>query len=316
MAGIAIGAGVPPPGNPGAPLNADGSGNQNAVKEQADHQQAYANSEPNSAANQAHGNAPGVLGAVSSKPARKNEITPPGGSQSGPSNLASEAARALANHRHAKTGTAADKDATPDVRELAGSEIRAYRKWARTEHSRPFEFVSPEMLVKVMAPAESFEDATFKQAADAPSHAARHDVHAEMSESFPPEAIDWVKHADWAGPKHVSADQIDMSDQNSWAAHHDPQKVAKIANKLRKGKKAKPVILVRVKGKQRYIAVDGHHHLLGSIKAGVIPTAYVGEIDPQYLAEAMETHTKQYPKNDKAGVPDQQRALAMQLGVL
>jgi hypothetical protein len=313
MAGIALGAGVAPPGAPGAPLNQDGTANTNAADEKSTQDakdaakqpgaQAWANSQPNAAANQAHGNAPGVTPALSTKPSRQGEITTPEESP------ATVAARALANHRHAQ-----NKDVTPDVSELAGSEVRAYKKWARTEHSRPFEFTSEEMLCRALAPEENFNNATFKHAADAPHHAVRHAVHAEMSESFPGHAIEWVKHTDWSGPKHVPAEQIDMADQDSWSASHDPQKVAKIANKLRKGKKPKPMILVKVKGKNRMIAVDGHHHLLAAIKAGVVPTAYVGEIENEHLGAALETHTHQFPKNDK--VASQSRAYALQLGVM
>lgn len=242
--------------------------------------------------------------ALPSKPARKGEITPV-------DSPATQAARALAQHRHAQnkknskqvvdTAKSADILTVPDVRELAQSEIRQYRKWARTHEdpARPFEFISDEMLLKSLVVDEDFPHAIFKHAADAPSHAVRHDVYAEMSESFPPEAIDWVKHTDWTGPQHVDASKVDLSDKNSWAAWHDPEKVAKVAKKLSKGKSAKPIIMVKVKGKPRLIVVDGHHHLLGSIKAGVVPTAYVGEIDPQYLQAALETHTKQFPKNDK-----------------
>ena len=309
MAGIALGAGVAPPGAPGAPLNEDGSANTNAPHEQAQlAQQASAPKnqadkdsalegqttiQPNAKNNPNRGSAPGVLPALPTKPSRQGEITPPGGS-----NAASEAARALANHRHAKAGTAVQKDARAE-HEIAMSEVRAYRNWlSKGTHSRDFEFESDPMLVRVLDPSLDFTNAVFKHAADAPAHAVRHDVHAMMSESFPPEAIDWVKHADWSGPEKVPAEKIDLHDQNSWAAQHDPDKVKSIAKRLRKGKSTKPMVVIKVKGKNRFITVDGHHHLLGSIKAGVIPTAYVGEIDPQYLTAALETHTHQFPKND------------------
>ena len=211
---------------------------------------------------------------------------------------ATTAARALANHRHAQAGTAVAKDARAE-REIAESELRAYKNWiGKGAHSRDFEFESEQMLVRVLDPSCNFENAVFKHAADANSHAVRHDVHALMSKSFPGHAIDWVKHADWSGPQQIPAEHIDLSDKNSWAAWHDPDKVDKIAKKLRKGKPTKPMITIKVKGKNRFIVVDGHHHLLGSIKAGVIPTGYVGEIDPQYLTAALETHSSQIPKND------------------
>jgi hypothetical protein len=294
---------VAPPGAPGAPLNADGSANTNAPKEQAD---LDAKSQQNALQGQQQIGKPSSMPALPTKPSREGEITPPGGSTSGSSNAASEAARALAIHRHSKGKTPSQvvdtqKDAVPDVRELAGSEIRAYRNWlGKGAHNRSFEFTSTEMLVRIMAPDLEFDNATFKHAADANAHAIRHDVHALMSESFPPEAIEWVKHTDWTGPQKLNPDHIDMHDKNSWAAWHDHAKVEKIAKKLRNGKKSKPGIYIKVKGKNRFICVDGHHHLLGSLKAGVIPVGYVGEIDPQYLTPALETHTEQFPKNDKS----------------
>jgi hypothetical protein len=315
MAGIALGAGVAPPGAPGAPLNADGTANTNMQDEQSTQDakdakkqqdvaiQGQQQLQPNAAGNPAHGNAPGVVPALSTKPSRQGEVTPPGGSTSGSSNAASEAARALANHRHAKNNTQA-VDSQKDVRaetEIAQSEIRAYKNWIgkNATPSRQFEFESDQMLVRVLDPAVDFEHALFKQKADAPSHATRHDVHSLMQESFPDQAISWVKHTDWSGPQQVNADDIDMSDDNSWAAEHDPAKVDRIAKKMSKGKSVKPMVIIKVRGKNRFITVDGHHHLLGSIKAGVIPEAYVGEIDPQYLQAAMETHTHQFPKPDK-----------------
>jgi hypothetical protein len=311
MAGIALGAGVAPPGAPGAPLNADGSANTNMADEQSDQDAKDAKkmppqqTQPNAANNPAHGNAPGVVPALSTKPSREGEVTPPGGSTSGSSNAASEAARALANHRHAKSQAQPPQDQQKNAQaetEIAQSEIRAYKNWIQKAHNRAFEFESDEMLVRVLAPEMNFDlmDTMFKHKVDANSHAVRHDVHALMQESFPDHAIDWVKHTDWSGPQHVDADKIDMSDSNSWSAEQDPVKVDKIAKKLRKGKSTKPMIVIKVKGKNRFITVDGHHHLLGSIKAGVIPTAYVGEIDPQYLQAALETHSSQFPKNDKA----------------
>jgi hypothetical protein len=310
MAGIALGAGVAPPGAPGAPLNADGSANVNAADEQSDQAAKDAkkmpppqlnaqNQQPNAKDNPAHGNAPGVVPALSTKPSREGEVTPPGGSTSGSSNAASEAARALANHRHSK-----NKSGEPDARaehEIAMSEVRAYRSFiSKGVRSRPFEFESDPMLVRVLDPELSFEHAIFKHKADASSHAVRHDVHSLMSESFPDNAISWVKHTDWSGPQKLDPDKIDLADQNSWAAEHDPVKVDKIARKMRKGKSTKPMIVIKVKGKNRFICVDGHHHLLGSIKAGMMPEGYVGEIDPQYLTAALETHSSQFPKNDKA----------------
>jgi hypothetical protein len=288
MAGIALGAGVPPPGAPGAPLNSDGTANTHAADEKSDQDVKDAAKQPPPQAPQA-GAAPGSVPALPTKPARKGELTPPGGEES-PATLA---ARALANHRHGNKGAEIG---------LAQAELNCYRRWISKNAlpSREFEFDSDEVLVKMLCePGELMPFSAFKHANDAPAHAVRHDVHALMSQSFPAAALDWVKNADWKGPVTVQPSTIDMDDEHSWAAWHDPLKVAKVAKKIENGKHVKPAILIKVKGKHRLITVDGHHHVLGAIKANADPAAYVGTIDPADLDAATETHTYQFPKHDK-----------------
>jgi Phage portal protein len=106
-------------------------------------------------------------------------------------------------------------------------------------------------------------------------------VYAQMSRAFPAAAISWVKNAAWQGPQQVPLDQVDMSDKDQWRASAEPGKVARIARKMRRGKKPpRPAILVRWPGSQKDVIVDGHHHILAAEQDGQhFIWAYVGHVD-------------------------------------
>lgn len=109
-------------------------------------------------------------------------------------------------------------------------------------------------------------------------------VYSQMSKDFPASAISWVKDkATWSGPQQVPLDQVDMSDRDQWDASREPRKVARIAAKMRRGKKPpKPAVLVRWPGSGKDVIVDGHHRILAAQANGEhFVTAYVGHVDSE-----------------------------------
>jgi Phage portal protein len=108
-------------------------------------------------------------------------------------------------------------------------------------------------------------------------------VYAQMSRAFPASAISWVKNTAWESARWVPLDQVDMSDKDHWNASREPGKVAKIARKMRRGRKPpRPAVLVRWPGSQKDVPVDGHHHILAAIEDGQhFVWAYVGHVDSE-----------------------------------
>ena len=100
---------------------------------------------------------------------------------------------------------------------------------------------------------------------------------AQLSKDFPPKAIKWARNAEWEGPMPVPMHDIDTSNRASWAASHDPGKVAKLRRRLRRrmaaGGHPKPAILVRTPGSSKDVIADGHHHYEAAEAEGV-PTLW------------------------------------------
>jgi hypothetical protein len=109
----------------------------------------------------------------------------------------------------------------------------------------------------------------------------RQAVYDQLRKDFPPSSLTWVKDPEvsWSGPQAVPADHIDMADRDEWTASKEPARVAAIGRKLRgahaKGKRPKPVILVRTPGSGGDLIADGHHHVLAELQAGQAIWAYV-----------------------------------------
>jgi hypothetical protein len=99
----------------------------------------------------------------------------------------------------------------------------------------------------------------------------------------------------------VPLDQVDMSDKDQWDASSEPDKVAKIARKMRralkKGQHPRAVVLIRWPGSDKDVVVDGHHHVLAAEQDGQhFIWAYVGHVDsedgPWLDTAAREIRTK------------------------
>ena len=135
--------------------------------------------------------------------------------------------------------------------------------------------------------------------ADATAQAVRD----QLARSFPAADTGWVLKADWAGPQRIPADHIDTSDKASWAASHQPSRVARITARLggghARGRAPKPVVLVQTPGNGKLIVADGHHRVLAYEKAGQAVLAYVGTVDSD-TGPWDEMHSSQLRKESAA----------------
>jgi HK97 family phage portal protein len=107
-------------------------------------------------------------------------------------------------------------------------------------------------------------------------------VYDQMSRSFPPSALKWVKDTDWSGPREVPVGKVDTRDQDQWNASKEPGEVdrlrAKLRRKTRLGRRPKPVILIDT-GKGKLVIADGHHHFLAERGEGLDYTwAFIGKV--------------------------------------
>jgi SPP1 gp7 family putative phage head morphogenesis protein len=143
------------------------------------------------------------------------------------------------------------------------SELAAFRRfvdkrrdWGRWTHDFEFSAVDPATAANLNAGARA---EVLAKAAGA-DHIARA-VYEQLLSDFPAQDVTWVLGLRWTGPEFVPLDQIDWSNQESWTASHQPEKVAKYARKIQKGK-IKPGILIARPGKPTVMIADGHHHAL------------------------------------------------------
>jgi hypothetical protein len=126
-------------------------------------------------------------------------------------------------------------------------------------------------------------------------------VRAQLAEDFPPDALGWVTDGTvtWTGPQLVPLSEVDFSDAGDWAAAHQPDRVAKFAKRLRKGKTVKPAVLIRVPD-GRLVVADGHHRALAAQQTGRPVLAYVGRTTKQ-TGPWDSLHSSQYPKTTQKG---------------
>lgn len=118
------------------------------------------------------------------------------------------------------------------------------------------------------------------------------EVHAVMARNFPPKAIEWVKDAKWT-MELVPLQDVDFNSENSWAAHHQEDRVRHFAEQLENGESVKPAVMVRVPGKRQLRIVDGHHRTLAYRLLGKPAHAFVGAV-PEGDDRWEETHSSQF----------------------
>ena len=143
---------------------------------------------------------------------------------------------------------------------------------------------------------------------DDPNPVAAEHVINTLLGKFPTKALKWMDDARWVGPLAIPVERVDYDDQDSWAASHEPDKVAKFAKILKKGKRLKPGVSVQqTEGDTRVKVVDGHHRALASKQAGVPFVTYlgfVGENDDRWedTHSSQDTSKSEGPTLDKAEV--------------
>lgn len=101
------------------------------------------------------------------------------------------------------------------------------------------------------------------------------DILLQLQEDYPDDALGWVKAAKWWGPRSVPLDEIDFSKRDSWMASKDD--LSKYVEDIQNGKK-KPIILVDIPGRSKYLCVDGHHRLLAYERMGKSALAYCATV--------------------------------------
>jgi len=134
---------------------------------------------------------------------------------------------------------------------------------------------------------------------DDPNPVAETHVLNMMRGDFDDKGLKWVKDARWVGPVEVPLERIDFDDADNWAAANEPESVAEMAKKLKKGKELKPGISIRqTEGDSRIKIVDGHHRVLAYKKLGRPFVTYLGFV-PEDDDRWEQTHSYQFAKDGK-----------------
>lgn len=118
------------------------------------------------------------------------------------------------------------------------------------------------------------------------------EVRAVMLRNFPPEAITWVDDASWT-MQLVPLHDVDFDNEDSWAAHHQPDKVHHFVAQIEAGDSPRPAIMVKTPTHHRLRIVDGHHRALAYRTLGKPVPAYVGTLEDPTDMRWAETHSSQ-----------------------
>lgn len=122
-----------------------------------------------------------------------------------------------------------------------------------------------------------------------------------MRANFPEKALAWVKDARWIGPVAVPTDRVDVDDEESWAASHEPKRVKHFAKRIRRGRSVRAGVSVQEPDRDKIKVIDGHHRYLGSEEAGKPFVTYIGFVDanggPWDEAHASQFHAGDDPAN-------------------
>ena len=221
-----------------------------------------------------------------------------------------------AQQQAAGTTPAQEGDTVAKGADLTGAEaadLAAFRTYVtgckrRGRWSRDFAFtaVAPHIAAELNRGARAEVAAILKakaQDAPKPDDGTAREVYDQLAEDFPPDAIAWVLGQRWT-KEDLPLDQIDWSGMASWRAAHEPEKVAKLARKMARGKAGKRAIAVERPAKPTVMLADGHHHALAHRSRHEPVPAYVahpGKVSGPWD----EMHSHQDPDADvlKAGTP-------------
>lgn len=86
-------------------------------------------------------------------------------------------------------------------------------------------------------------------------------VKLQTLDDYPSSSIGWMSKLSWDWPHAVPLDEIDFSNKAGWNAQANQDKIKVFKKKITKGT-LKPAILVKPKGEDKYVVVDGHHRAL------------------------------------------------------
>ncbi len=122
-------------------------------------------------------------------------------------------------------------------------------------------------------------------------------VWQQLLKNYPPEAIAWVKDAEWAGPMSVPFTRIDEDDVKSWAASHEPARVKHFKDKIKAGDPVHPAVSVQEPGDANIKVIDGHHRVLAYQELGLPVKTYLGKVGSNG-GSWDETHSSQFHHGD------------------
>lgn len=121
-------------------------------------------------------------------------------------------------------------------------------------------------------------------------------AYEQEAKDYPGTACAWMHHANWKGPVKVQIQDIDPEIQ--WSEGSDPDHVQDFINRIKDGKKLKPIILVKTPGEDKLQLVDGHHRFLAAAEMKSPIRAYVGTVDSEH-GPWEDMHKFQDPDNKK-----------------
>jgi len=102
----------------------------------------------------------------------------------------------------------------------------------------------------------------------------------QLLEDYPKNSFGWIRDAQWSHPMSIPLENIDYSNEKTWRAFHEPEKVKKFEKKIKKNK-FMPVILVQTPKNKKLIVIDGHHRALAFENLNRPVVAWVGKVDKE-----------------------------------
>jgi len=194
---------------------------------------------------------------------------------------ATDATTAPAAPAPAPAAATDEEEPARQVAKSADGEMAAFRSFVagakrRGGWDRDFTFTT--LPASVAAELNRGGRSEVVQFTKAKADATAQDVYDQLAQNFPADALGWVKGMRWTGPVSVPLENIDFSDQDTWAASSEPARVDKTVRKIRAGKPVKPAVLIQRPDGTTMVA-DGHHRAEGAQRAGVALRAYVGHPD-------------------------------------
>lgn len=124
-------------------------------------------------------------------------------------------------------------------------------------------------------------------------------VMQQMKPNFPKHSMQWMKDYPWTGPEMVPTEMFDTSDENNWAAAHEPDKVKAFVKRVKDGAH-KPIVAAKVPGSNKLRIIDGHHHFKAYDQLGYPAPAYVVHTDKNF-GPWDETHSFQKVSDSPTG---------------